>query len=219
MFSFEDFTAKSVATAVTETGKLQKVSVSVTRAMTGVFVAMLAANPTLSVKAASVMIGDKVPLSKLPGVASKAKSEARAFFEDDANAKALRAAIHDPSALNTETFNEAVASYVASINPRKWVEEKKAAEKALKSGQADNAAAGQRALGDDETATLDVVDGELVILNPGFDPVLDAQTSALKAIALLVEMQESDATLAALYAIFDAASAAVGAEVQQAVAA
>ena len=215
MFSFEDFTAKSVATAVTETGKLQKVSVSVTRAMTGVFVAMLAANPTLSVKAASVMIGDKVPLSKLPGVASKAKSEARAFFEDDANAKALRAAIHNPSAMNAETFNEAVASYVASINPRKWVEEKKAAEKALKSASADNAAAGARALGDDEVATLDVLEGELVVLNPAYSPVLDAQTDALKAIARLVAMEDMDA-IDALYAILDAAVAAVGAEVQQA---
>jgi hypothetical protein len=216
MFSFEDFTAQSVATAVKETGKLQRVGVSVTRAMTSVFAAMLAANPTLSVKAASVMIGDKVPLSKLPGVASKAKSEARAYFDDAANAKALRDAISNPSAMDAETFNAAIATYVGTINPRKWVEEQKAADKAAKAAGVANAEAGQRALGDDETAEVERVH---VDLNPGFDPVLDAQTSALKAIANLSQMPETDETLTALYAILDAVTAALGAEVQQAVAA
>ena len=197
MFNVQTHTAPAVAYAVAETGKLNKATGNVASAMTAIFVAFMAADPTLSIKAVSTLVGEKVPHSKAGGVAAVHKSRANTFFSDDANAKAVREAFPNPEDMTPEAFWEGVQTYAKGINPRKWVDAQAAKKKEAAAAAKEAATEGAR-----DESTLDVnTDGELVILNPGFDPVLDATNAALRAIALLRGMEQTDEVIDALYSI------------------
>lgn len=220
MFNVSTHTASAVSTLIKCANAADKAGANLGQAMTAAFVAFLAADPTASLKSVSVTIGDKVPQSKESGnPAATRKSQCNSFFKDDANRLAVYAALPSPEGMDPDAFNTAVINYAKTLNPKAWLKAKADAAKAAEKASAEAKAAAQRPLGDDEAATLDVVEGELVVLNPGFDPVLSAQTDALKAIANLAGMAETDETLTALYAILDAVSAALGAEVKEEIAA
>lgn len=182
MFNVSTHTAAAVHNARDAASKAEKATGKVASTMTALFVAFIAADPTLSLKAISALVGDKVPQSKSGGVAAVHKSRANTFFKDAGNMAAARAAIPSPEAMEPEAFQAAVTEYAKGINPRKWIEEQKAAEKAATTAGAEAKADNVREDGDDEQAEGDAP------LNAGFDPVLSAVTEAKRAIANLREM-------------------------------
>lgn len=218
MFNVSTHTAAAVHNARDAASKAEKATGKVASTMTALFVAFIAADPTLSLKAISALVGDKVPQSKSGGVAAVHKSRANTFFKDAGNMAAARAAIPSPEAMDPEAFQAAVTAYASTINPRKWIDDQKAAEKAATTAGAEAKADNVREPGDDEKAEGDAP------LNAGFDPVLDAQTTALKAIANLREMlsnaddQVAEDALNALQRVFDSAGIALTGDVPMAVA-
>lgn len=195
MFNVETHTAAAVDTARKAANAADKSGANLDQAFTAVFAAYLAADHGLTSKDVGKIIGDKVPQSKLSGNPSAVrKSRCSTYFADSANLAALRAALPSPEAMEPEAFTVAVAEYAKGVNPRKWIEEQKAKKATVKADQAEAKAANQREEGEDEATAP---------LNPGFDPVLSAQTSASKAIAALLDMAgrecpEREAALAAI---------------------
>lgn len=220
MFNVQSHTAAAVDTLRKAANGADKVNATLGQAMTVAFVALLAADPTASLKSVSLTITEKVPQSKESGnPAGTRKSQCNSFFKDDANRLAVYAAIPNPQDMDPEAFTVACVTYAKGVNPKAWLKDRADAAKKAAADQAEALKAAQRPMGDDETAVLDVVDDKFVVLNPGFDPVLANQTDAIKAITNLMGMPETDETLTALYAIFDLVSAALGVEVKEAIAA
>ena len=218
MFNVSTHTAAAVHNARDAASKAEKATGKVASTMTALFVAFIAADPTLSLKAISALVGNKVPQSMSGGAAAVHKSRANTFFKDAGNMAAARAAIPSPEAMEPEAFQAAVTEYAKGINPRKWIDEQKAAEKAATTAGAEAKADNVREEGEDEQAEGDAP------LNAGFDPVLAAQTDALKAIANLREMltnvdaQVAEDALNALQRVFDSAGIALTGDVPMAVA-
>lgn len=183
MFNVSTHTAAAVHNARDAASKAEKATGKVASTMTALFVAFIAADPTLSLKAISTLVGEKVPQSKSGGVAAVHKSRANTFFKDAANMTAARAAIPSPEAMEPEAFQAAVATYAATLNPRKWIEEQKAATAATAAAQTEARVDNAREPGEAEEGD----EGDAP-LNAGFDPVLSAVTEAKRAIANLREM-------------------------------
>lgn len=219
MFNVQTHTASAVHNARSAASQAEKATGKVASTMTALFVAFIAADPTLSLKAISTLVGEKVPQSKSGGVAAVHKSRANTFFKDDANMTAARAAIPSPEAMEPEAFQKAVETYAKGLNPRKWIEDRKATATATATAQEQAKADNVREPGDDEQAEGDAP------LNAGFDPVLSAQTEALRAIANLREMlsnadaQVAEDALNALQRVFDSAGIALTGDVPAAIAA
>jgi hypothetical protein len=213
MFNVQTHTASAVHAARDAASKAEKATGKVASTMTALFVAFIVADPTLSLKAVSTLVGEKVPQSKGGGVAAVHKSRANTFFKDDANLANARKAIPSPEAMTPEEFDAAVTAYAASINPRKWIEEQKAGKATTAIEQEQAKTDNIREEGDDEAG--------LTVLNPDYNPVLDCQTTASKAIAALLDNASPEATqaLETLFAMLDKGLTARAAPSQEAIAA
>lgn len=211
MFNVQTHTAAAVHNARDAASKAEKATGKVASTMTALFVAFIVADPTLSLKAVSTLVGEKVPQSKGGGVAAVHKSRANTFFKDDANVAAARKAIPSPEAMTPEDFNAAVTAYAASINPRKWIEEQKAGKAVAAIEQEQAKVENIREEGEDEASG---------VLNPNYNPVLDCQTTASKAIAALLDNASPEATqaLETLFAMLDKGLTARAASTQEAIA-
>lgn len=175
MYSFEGHTQKAFRNVFTAANEADKAGGTLDRRMTEAFVAALAADPAATSRTVSQMIGDKVPQSKESGNPSATrKSWNVSFFKDTANVAAVRAAIPNADHLTPDDFQKAVETYAATLNVRAAAKARTEAKKA--------------AAPTPPPAREPDAEEEGRVLNPDFDPVLDARTRALEAVALLVEM-------------------------------
>lgn len=142
------------------------------------FAAILAADHGMTAKTASARIADDIPSSRDKGSTfSKVRSHNVKYWSDSANVAALRTEIPSPEAMTPEAFNDAVEAFAGKVNVRKWYDEQAAKAKATTAEQVEAKVENTREPGADEEAERESTPA----LN--IDPVLLAETAAMKAIA------------------------------------
>ena len=200
---------EKLGTAIATADKaVNKVGVAGTLA----FAAILAADQGMTAKTASARIADDIPSSRDKGSTfSKVRSHNVKYWGDSANLAALREAIPSPEAMTPEAFNDAVEAFAATINVRKWYDDQAAKAKATQAAQTEARIEATREPGEDETA-----EAERESTPPlNIDPVLLAETAAMKAIADLwacVQAGHPDAMAALERIVATASPAMVGEE-------
>lgn len=143
------------------------------------FAAILAADHGMTAKTASARIADDIPSSRDKGSTfSKVRSHNVKYWSDSANVAALREAIPSPEAMTPEAFNDAVETFAKGINVRKWYDEQAAKDKAAKTEQQEAKVENLREPGEDEQEAPRPSTPPLNV-----DPVIVAETAAMKAIA------------------------------------
>jgi len=201
---------EKLGTAIATADKaVNKVGVAGTLA----FAAILAADQGMTAKTASARIADDIPSSRDKGSTfSKVRSHNVKYWGDSANLAALREAIPSPEAMTPEAFNDAVEAFAATINVRKWYDDQAAKAKATQAAQTEARIEATREPGEDEQ----VEQVELESTAPlNIDPVLLAETAAMKAIADLwacVQAGHPDAMAALERIVATASPAMVGEE-------
>ncbi len=176
-FTFEGHTAPVLNAAVaacvaadTATGKL-------THAMVAAYVGVICADMTITIKAASALIGDRVPASKESGnPAATRKAWVASYFKDSANLAKVRAMIPRPEGLTEGQFLDACNSAADKLDVRAAYQAKLASNKASKD-QAENAKG--------ETSAHAPAPVE-----PPPPTALDYQTRASQALADLVRLRD-----------------------------
>lgn len=166
----------ALETAITHADKaVNKVGAAGTLA----FAAILAADHGMTAKTASARIADDIPSSRDKGSTfSKVRSHNVKYWSDSANVAALREAIPSPEAMTPEAFNDAVKAFADKVNVRKWYDEQAAKNKETDAVQRETKVENLREPGEDEQ------EAPLPSTPPlNVDPVIVAETAAMKAIA------------------------------------
>lgn len=152
------------------------------------FAAILAADHGMTAKTASARIADDIPSSRDKGSTfSKVRSHNVKYWSDSANVAALREAIPSPEAMTPEAFNDAVEAFAGKINVRKWYDDQAAKNKAMTAEQVEAKVENTREPGADEEAEAEAEAERESTPALNIDPVLLAETAAMKAIADLWE--------------------------------
>lgn len=150
------------------------------------FAAILAADHGMTAKTASSRIADDIPSSREKGSTfSKVRSQNVKYWSESAHVAALREAIPSPEAMTPEAFNDAVETFAKGINVRKWYDAQSAKNKEIDAVQREIKVENNREPGDDEQAPLPSTPPLNV------DPVIVAETAAMKAIADLWKCVEA----------------------------
>lgn len=153
-FNVQDYTAETVAKMQAAAQAFGDAGENLQKAIERAFAAQMVADPIVSGDTVSVLLAEK--LKGYPSVGPR-RTWAASFFNDVNNAKALRVAIGDPSALSIADFNARIEAYCEGINSRKAYEAAKKLEAQTKKAAAAEALARQQAQAAEAAQNLDDV--------------------------------------------------------------